>query len=290
LGWLSLSLATQQHRGDWAVNAIEDHPLTDQLKDELGVPAHSNHVALMRGPGQVIRYLSTRTYPDPRLEYAGVFLLDTDSDEATNEFIDSEPPSHDDWRPQPLGRNIRSFVKIGLNRIRAECERFAEAGRPKIESSTQDPLGAISADLGQLLSATGTGARARGVAPRGGGGGGGGRSNGITLIGEGRLEQRTGSRVFILPFRIEGDIPSKGLSVIAYPRVIVAGGGIERDAPAEAPVPKVIGWQRRPEGGDLVRTSELKVKSSSHDEWEVIVSVPSDAMIGVSLACESAED
>ena len=77
LGWLSLSLATHQHRGDWAVTAIGDHPLAEQLKDDATAAAHSNHVALMRDPGQVIRYLSTRSYPDPRLEYAGVFLLDT---------------------------------------------------------------------------------------------------------------------------------------------------------------------------------------------------------------------
>ncbi|MCG3776029.1 MAG: hypothetical protein JW395_2878 [Nitrospira sp.] len=94
-------------------------------------------------------------------------------------------------------------------------------------------------------------------------------------------------RAFILPFRIDGDIPSKGARIAASPRVIVAGGGIERDAPADAAVPRVIGWQRQGPSEKLIRSNELKLKSSDVGEWEVVVSVPADAMIGVSIGSVS---
>jgi hypothetical protein len=295
LGWLSLSLATRSHRGEWSVTSIGDHPMAEQLKEEVGAPARSNHVALIRAPGQVIRYLRTRAYPDLRLEYAGLFVLDTDSEEAEREFIQSEPPSHDDWRPPYLGVNARSFVRIALNHIRAESDRFTEAGRVKIETSGQDALGPISADLGQLLSAPGTGARRQpksGGGSRGGGGSGGSSQGGprIKLEGIGRLDQHAGSRVFILPFRVDGEVSTKGLRITANPRVIVAGGAVERDAPTDASVPRVLGWQSRSDGAKLVRTAELKLKSTDAREWEVVVTVPSDAMVGVSLSSESAGD
>lgn len=285
LGWLSLSLATRRSRPAWEITNDSEIPVLEQLKDEFGNPATCRHVALVRSPGQVIRYLSTKVYPDPGVEYGGIFMLDTDSEKIQDEFIDSEPPSHDDWVAPERGSQGRSVVRIGKRRIAEAAERFADSGRIPISGASQDPLGEVSADLGQLLSAEGTGARPEvtGNRPRGKGGK---RGPKVQLADRGRLEERAGRRVFVLTFSVESKIPESGLRITANPKVIVAGGAAEGEAPANAIGPKVLAWKKAGDDADERTAAFLDLAPADAGTWEVAVSIPSDAVVGVSLSAE----
>jgi hypothetical protein len=284
LGWLSLSLASRRARPAWEIANDSELPVLEQLKDESGDPPVSRHVALVRSPGQVIRYLPTSVYPNAQLEYGGIFILDTDSDAVQDEFIESEPPSHDDWVAPERGSQGRSVVRIGKRRIAEAAERFAESGRIPIVGGPQDPLGEVSADLGQLLSAEGTGARPEvNGRPRGKGGRRGPR---VQLLDDGRLEERSGRKVFVLTFQVESEIPESGLRIIAKPKVIVAGGAAENEAPANATTPKVLGWRKTGNDADERSAEILDLASADAGTWEVAVSIPPDAVVGVSLSAE----
>lgn len=288
LGWLSLSLAPRHVREDMAICKLEGHAFADQVDQRGAHMPHAHHVALLRGPGQVIKYMPCRAYPDEGMEYAGLFLVDGEADnhddnDAINEaFAKSEPPSHDDWTPDDLEEDWhRRYVRVALREIKNVSDEFADAGKPIVADADQEPLGAISAQLGELMSAPGPGASSETRGGGVGGGIGGGGANGVKLqiTGDGILEMLEGSVVFALPFRVLS--PSAGATIEAFPKVLVAGGGTESEAPTGDDEPEVIGW-RRP-NGNIVRTSKLRLKKADDSDWHAIVRVPTDAMVGVTL-------
>jgi hypothetical protein len=220
------------------------------------------------------------------MEYAGLFLVDGEADasERSNEVINeafakSEPPSHDDWTPDDLEDDWqRRYVRGALREIKNVSNAFADAGKPIATGADQEPLGAVSAQLGELMSAPGLGA-SRGRAAGGVGRGGGGPGIKLQITGDGSLETLDGRVVFALPFRLLSQ--SEGETVEAFPKVLVAGGGAESEAPVGDDEPEVIGW-RRP-NGNIVRTTKLRLKKDDDSDWNVIVSVPNEAMVGVTL-------
>lgn len=280
LGWLSLALAAKQPRERFAISRIEGHPFANQIQGADGQAFGAHHIALMRGPGQVIRYLDCRIYPEETMEYAGVFLADGGSSEVDEAFAGSEPPSHDDWIADNVtDEHHKRYVRAALREIKAATERFADSGRPEPGVEEQDPLGAISAELGELISAPGTGATPRG---RNSSRGGGGRptASRLAVEGPGTLESLDGEVVLVLPFNIELG-PDEFANVAARPRVVVAGGAAEAEAPRGGDVPGLIGWRNAK--GQIVRQAVLCASASDGCQWEVIVRVPSDVMVGVTL-------
>jgi hypothetical protein len=218
------------------------------------------------------------------MEYAGVFLVDGDPADVNKAFAASEPPLHDDFMPDDLeNAHHQRYVRIGLRRIHDRAGDFAQAGRPAPEPGTDEPLGMLSSSLGELLSARGTGAG--GYSGKGGGGGkpGTGGPVRIVMTGPGRLEQAKESAVFRVPFRIEGRIPKGGTAIQARPKVVVAGGGSEKQAPLGTRVPEVVSWTdaggKRRKGSDV-----LLLNPSEEGDWEIVVAVPEEVMVRVSLS------
>jgi hypothetical protein len=279
LGWLSLAKAARQERDRFAVSRIDDHPFGDQLVGDGADPGCTHHVALMRGPGQVIRYLRCRAYPEETMEYAGVFLADSDSAEVNEAFARAEPPSHDDWTFDDLPDQQKRYVRAALRDIATSTEMFADAGKPDATAVEQDPLGAISAELGELMSAPGTGARRQ---PKKPGAGGGARVTDahLELLGSGELKVVEGRVVLAVPFRIT-TVADVTASIGAKTRVVVAGGGAEAEAPAGGAQPRLLEWRDSANG--VVRQPVLRVEAPEGAGWEVIVEVPGDAMVGVTL-------
>jgi hypothetical protein len=294
LGWLSLVKTPAMHRRAWAILNIDDHAIKDQLSLAEGNLGALHHIALIRSPGQVIRYLPCRQYPDGAFEYGGVFLVEGDSEEVDKAFALAEPPSHDDWVWEYLKVDWhRRYVRIGLKGIKGKCEEFAELGRAGLVGDAQDPLGALSSDLGELISAPGSGAQIKGAGGGGGGGsggGGGGRGDSLPFqyLGEGSLELWEGEPALIVPFKIEADEAKVEGTIRAHPRVLVAGGGKEGEAPQGAEAPRVLAWCA-PDGRTIKSRNALKVRKKDVGDWRVVVSVPKDTMVGVVLEGSKAD-
>lgn len=119
-----------------------------------------HHVALMRAPEIVVRYLRGEPPPAGRSGYAGVFACDVALDDV---FKAAEPPAHDDWVAVSVpDRTSRTYVRVALNRIQDVCREavgYAAAGPATAESATI-PLGQFADALAILIPGSdGLGAR-----------------------------------------------------------------------------------------------------------------------------------
>lgn len=140
-----------------------------------------HHVALMRTPELIVRYLPGPVSLASRQGYAGVFRCAVDVDEA---FRRAEPPTHDDWvvRALPSGRE-RTFVKVALERVGRVCREVAGYGSVAGASPSGEgiPLGEFADSLAALMpGTTGFGARREAPTPRPRGRRARGRSRGGT--------------------------------------------------------------------------------------------------------------
>jgi len=122
--------------------------------DLEGAPIPSDerchHIALMRQPELVVRYLPCQGLPTDSAEYAGVFITAKDVDRV---FADAEPPTHDDWVSANLEeKHSRTFVNVAFSRIAESASTFV---RPTISRGQSGeaalPLGAFANMMGQLL-------------------------------------------------------------------------------------------------------------------------------------------
>jgi hypothetical protein len=122
----------------------------------FGAPAH--HVALMRSAELVVKYMRGEPVPDDRVEWAGVFVSDTDA-EVDRAFAASEPPAHDDWNPAHLEPRSRAktFVTVALRRIKEHAAQQSAPTHP-LDGKSRVPSIAALADRfgGALLGLPGT--------------------------------------------------------------------------------------------------------------------------------------
>lgn len=105
-----------------------------------------NVVTLMRNEAELV--VEEREYPriqNGRGEWVGVFKPELEMDE---DFSASEPPTHDTWNPGALQGHHKTFVNMGLIRIKEAVQRFlAPEPDPELvrdESSAGELAGALS--------------------------------------------------------------------------------------------------------------------------------------------------
>jgi len=101
-GYLAIFKATKAERPPFAIQQLKErHPLAGMMWGSSdGRVASSNHVALIRNQGQVIRYLETTPCNRPTQEYGAVFFLHPtgiNASEINKEVKASEQAAHDDW-------------------------------------------------------------------------------------------------------------------------------------------------------------------------------------------------
>lgn len=110
-----------------------------------------HHVALMRTPEIVVKYLPGMQPIAGKAGYAGVFRCNLDVDDA---FKQAEPPTHDDWVHRFVhDRQQRSFVKIGLERVLGVCREAAgyDVSARTIDDAVGVPLGEFADALAALM-------------------------------------------------------------------------------------------------------------------------------------------
>lgn len=119
-----------------------------------------HHVALMRTPEIVVKYLPGPPPVGGKIGYSGVFKCSLDVD---NAFKAAEPPTHDDWVHRFVhDAQQRSFVKIALERIVGVCRLAAgyEVSIQALNDVDGIPLGEFADALASLMaSSEGPGAR-----------------------------------------------------------------------------------------------------------------------------------
>jgi hypothetical protein len=241
----------------------------------------------------VVKYLRGVRPPSDQMDYAGVFMVDHTQlgGEVEMAFALGEPPTHDDWVPETLeNRHHKTFVRVGLRRIKEAFTEFAAPVSVSGGADTQQALGAFSEMLGDLLagSTEGTGARVQPLPPPGrcGGAGAGGKKSRVELDGATRIVHVDGKRCLVVPFRV---VPAKGASEVrvrATP-VVLLEQGTERDPPKDAALPRVHSFSRVQKGKEEIVTgtgNELTILLAKvTSPWQVRVSLPDETRVRVDL-------
>jgi hypothetical protein len=206
--------------------------------------ANCRHVALIRAPGQVVKYEKTTDSSSPASEYGAVFFLCPNGPNAQkieSEVKTSEPASHDDWSSQ-----ANQTVPEILKRIRSEVQSVINPKTTSNPDSTQ-LMGKVSLRLGGLW---GEGEAEGGTTPPGGGGGGGGGGSGATIKYDVELGEFNKMKCVFIKIRQPIRIPSgtEFIEISAKARTI-GGGTIDVDSEVGEPASEngllpgdVIGW------------------------------------------------
>lgn len=304
LGYLALALSPRRDRGPYAIcqrdefgnHAIDEHVFAQQVDNVDGNRASCSHVALIRGPGQVIKYEQYRSFPDPNMEYCGVFLVDgkpdrddVDPNDVNLAFAKAEPPAHDEWAPDRLENDWhKRYVRVAKKCIEKSVHEFTDNRKNSTLSDSRDTLGAISNELGELISAKGPGATpGRSQNVKGGRVGAGRGSIRIVIDDDdSTLEELGGKSIFVLQFRVEsGNSEGETFKLKAIPRILVAGGGAESEVPIGDAQPQLFGWRARL-SGRIIKDPILEIVPGEELSWQVLVEVPQDAVVGVSLGLD----
>lgn len=260
----------------------------EESAKELSDQAH--HVALLRQPRLVVKYLAGSKPPSELLDVIGVFLVDERSlgGEVEKAFSLSEPPVHDDWVPAALeARHHKIFVNGALRRIKEQVGEFTTPVAEGAEAQVaQHGLGAFSEMLGGLLTGTiGTGARDQPV-PGGENRGGGGGSRGVKVTISGsailQLHPRFG-RVLAVPFRVSA---GEGKVKLHAKASVVLDGGTEREPPEGSDSATVKALLFQPDGsGKLLEFigDRVEHQKAAAGKWTALATVPADAKVRVSV-------
>lgn len=201
------------------------------------VPTH--HVALLRTPELVVRYLPGPASDMDDHGWVGVFLT---SHEVDRSFAAAEPPTHDDWvKDQVVDQRQRRDVNIALREIDAAVKSRFAIERP----SRQGPrlaVASLAAALGDVFRTPGLdSSRAPATSPKakGAGPGGGRRTEAIRQVAVRlALVENTPAHVITL----DTDSVSRQATLEAHVSVAVDDGVAEDAPPFGSAVPTVVGW------------------------------------------------
>jgi hypothetical protein len=247
-----------------------------------GGPIH--HVALMRQPELLVRYLRGPEPPVEGVGYAGAFRCNAEVDGA---FRASEPPAHDDWVVDSLSGDERRIVSVGLRRVDAEVRDFASPDMLLAEDEGAIPLGELSRELGGLLvSMEGPGAETRTpptLGRRGGQRRAGQDARAEIVVGPRPVSTDSGSLIEAV-VKFEG--PSAGVRAVANTGVATLDGGVmESEPPAGAFEPAILGWVG-PDGSQ-VRSDEAEIRDPDAGAWRVYATHHPDVMVGLDVRAEA---
>lgn len=117
-----------------------------------------HHIALLRSPEIIVKYLRCDPPTNPAQGYSGVFKCEVDTDGA---FKAAEPPTHDDWVSSAVQtRNDRTTVTVALRRIREIARLAAGTATSAPANSSAVALGEFADTLARFLPGlSGPGAR-----------------------------------------------------------------------------------------------------------------------------------
>lgn len=262
---------------------------------QLQGPIH--HVALMRAPNFVVRYLETAAPSYDGMDYAGVFVADASLDRA---FASAEPPTHDDWVYNLLTESSdKSFVKNSIARLKEAAKTFAAPVAQDAPPHVSAAMMEFSRMLGGLIPAleppsTGGGARGGpgvGRGPSVGAGQGadgrlkGGLPTQVEVRGEAAPVQHQGKPATKVAFQLKGAIGSK--VKVSVDAKIVTLDGVEYEPPQGATSPQVLAWLSF-DGSVLQQGGESCLLDVKEETYSVVVSMTDDAVVSLSLDVDDA--
>lgn len=121
------------------------------VSNECGFEETSHHVCLMRTAELVVKYDPGPPMASNMTSYAGVFRANRDVDAS---YARAEPPTHDEWRHEPLEGVDRTIVRVTFRRIRERLSSLVETGKSPLTATADVPLGAASRRFSSLVSAS----------------------------------------------------------------------------------------------------------------------------------------
>jgi hypothetical protein len=211
----------------------------------------AHHCARMRQADLVVDYLPGDVPADEMVQYGAVFRASAEADPF---FVESEPPTHDDWVLNGLRGTARGVVQLAGSFIR---DRLHDQARPDGPSAGDPklPLAHLAGRLAGLM-AGGDGERATPDGPAGNGSGGGRpRAGGAPRFVDGpALVEQDGHPVL----RGVVQIPDWARPrVVVLEPYIVVDGGLESPTPGQD-APRALDW-RHTDTGQTVTGSRLDV-------------------------------
>lgn len=254
-----------------------------------------HHVALMRAPRIVVKYVRGERLDSDMIHYGGVFVVHEDQDQV---YADSEPPTHDNWVPEHLEeKNQQTLVRVGLRNIDRAIKNFIQPPQHRNREAEHFDLGAFSGIMGGLLvGQKGTGARVLPVKKRRSGKK---ASTGILIeddtttptgkraahifVEDVSLDVHEGRAVTVVTFRVRHASGESDTPVRADLSVILVDGKIEKKADNDVlEQPEVLFWLDVESGEKIAeRTSQTQITAQT--QHRVVVSMVADARIKVRL-------
>lgn len=267
----------------------EPTPQLDEGADDDGEPQTAaaftepaHHVALMRRAELVVKYMEGPPLLGTDVQWAGVFRA---SEEADKAFAESEPPTHDEWRPKLVGGSAdRTKVNVGLREIsKLLKDEFAPiAVEPEPVPGASPVL--VADRLGDLLvSGSGTGAAPTPKAPTSRSSG---RRRASISFGRRRVAFENDRRVLRVDFDVEPVPGSVGTELSADVWAAAGDGGREVEPPVDAPIPRVVGFER---AGHLLAAATIQVPVNHSDGWTLIVDQPDGVAVALDLRASAAD-
>ena len=281
------SLRPQQHLGNLVIERDLRAPRKRIAGEDSLFPDISRHIALMRPVKLVVKYLEGQALPDDRLEWAGVFVADS-QDEVERAFADSEPPAHDDWIPDNLPKGpAKTFVNVALRELRSAALDMGALDRGiPTQTETGPPLARVASRLGMALE----GALGDGAGPRRGGAGSSGRRPPRARASKplfARLEKGVDGPVAVFLTQVRQDAVRSGDKLIAKAFVAMDGAAASGvDVPAQQP--EVLGIYSA--SGLLSSDGDSLLLAGSEGDFEVRVRMPRDSAVIVNALVLAGSD
>lgn len=245
-------------------------------------PQNASHIAVMRPVELVVRYFEGPPLPDPRVEWAGVFVAD-DDDDTEQAFARSEPPAHDDWAWQGMEKgHAKTFVKRACELIRQEANAVAAAPTASATGGEDGPsLAKVAGRMGALLSGSREGA---GTRTSGAGGGGTARRVRATRPVFAALENQGGRPVAVFETKVTQDGAGSGTALVATPALAIDGATLRGGADAVGLAPTVLSI-RSADGGLEASGPRLGILGAA-GVFEIRVAMPGESAVTVDIAIE----
>lgn len=257
--------------------------------DALAHEVSPQHIALLRGPELVVKYLDARKgLGNEHVGFAGVFKA---APEADRHFARSEPPTHDDWQPGSVAdKRARGVVTQALKRIREAARAFASLHVTRSTAASGTPLGRLADEFGIL--APGVGPSAPPERSRGGKGEPkrrrrGPRPQAKVLEGTEALVENAGVPCAVFSVEVVHAAQSTTTEVDAKAFAVVSGGGREGDAPVGAAA-MAAGWWESPRGARIDGGVAL-VGPRQQGVWRFHVPIEGDVAIGIEVSARAGD-
>lgn len=233
------------------------------------------HVARMRQAGLIVDYVEGPSHPDALFCYGGVFRSSVAAD---SYFAEAEPPTHDRWNPEGLGREARLVVQGAIRFIREDLTRRFGTQATTSGAHSSNGLGNGSRRLSGLVA----GVHATGADPVGSGSRSGGPRIGGTseivpaqLIGDPWVAPYGEALAIFSKVRVE--VPAALMSIRACLDVVLDGGAREAEPPPGVSRPRVIRWLAANTRG-VVRDGDVLEDFAGLQDWIVVAEFIDDAV------------